>query len=113
MSFRAYGKKQPVKVRLFDLTILLANTLKGAEDSDVGFEDANQTLMDLVGHLNYPVVIEKADLESMLSSCNFLSEKDSFWHPKGLFFDSFAKSLTIGKDFNFTTNLITDKESGL
>lgn len=86
-----YGHKDPIKIKLIDLVVLLSNTLKGSQRQDIGFEDADQSLHELLSNLNREVVVEKTDLESMLWSCGLLDEEKAFWHPRGYNFGNFVK----------------------
>lgn len=76
---------------------------------EVGFEDANQTIEALCAKLNMKVTVRESDVESALWSCNLLSEKRRFWHPKGLTFDEFLSKLLPGASFDKMYNVIKEK----
>lgn len=89
-----------VKVKLFDLMILMFNMYRGLETKSVGFEDANNTIGTLTYGLGGKIQVELDDVESALWSCNLLDEKDKFWHPHKLSFDDFVQGI-MGPGFKF------------
>jgi hypothetical protein len=98
------------RLNLFDLLVLLHNVLEGAQDSEVGYEDAEYTLKQLVKKLSrrtYPV--RRATLESALWSCNLMDEAGTFWHPEGMSFDDYCKKSLrdrLGVRFDKCYNLL-------
>jgi hypothetical protein len=100
---------RPVKLR--DLTVLIYNVWRGAEDKRVGFEDARETVDSLVAKLSKETLMDPSLLESGLWSCNLLAEQDQFWHPQGRSFDEFVRELLKpGEKFNRTYNVIERKD---
>ena len=91
-----------VKVSLLDIMILLHNICAAADRKDIGFEDANHTLNTLTLSLGAKMMVELADVESALWSCNLLAEKKHFWHPSGLDFKIFVQQL-LGPNHKFNT----------
>lgn len=95
-------------IKLIDLAILLYHVHKGAEDQEIGFEDARESLESLTTQLNKTVYIKEAHIESALWSANLMDEKRTFWHPK-LDFNSWVKSIVGTDGFNRFYNLIGEK----
>lgn len=86
------GDLEMFRLSLLDMLVLLHNVLEGANDAEVGYEDAEFTLRELVKKLSrrtYPV--RRSALESALWSCNLMDEAGKFWHPDGLTFDEYLK----------------------
>ena len=98
------------EVLAIDLVVMLFNVLKASQDEQVGFEDANNTLESLIRKLNAGIRLDPSLIESCLWSCNLLSEKDSFWHPKGVTFDQFVARALPQYNFNKIYNTIEKKE---
>ena len=96
-------------VRAVDLAILLHNVLMAKADTEIGFEDSNETLDSLLGKMNQPFEVEVGLLESALWSCNMMHEKEKFWHPEGMGFRAFVQKLLPGERFNTRYNLIEEK----
>lgn len=97
-------------VRLLDFVTLLDNIYRAAEDGEIGFEDAGDTIDTLTRKLNKKVLIDPGTLEGALWSCNLMDEKGKFWHPRYKTFDEWVKQL-LGQDhFNKIYNLIEKKD---
>lgn len=96
-------------VSTLDLVILLDNLCRGAADPEVGFEDCEQTLAEITSKLHWLTRLKKHDLESALWVCNLLSEKKTFWHPRGYTFDQWTRLLLKGDSFDKDYNLIIDR----
>jgi hypothetical protein len=102
------GRWRPLRV--MDVAVLLYHVWRGAQEPEVGFEDAGNTLDGLTKSLNKKVFVPPGLLESCLWSCNLLDERGQFWHPRGLTFEQFASSV-LGRDrFNRTYNWIETAE---
>jgi hypothetical protein len=101
-------KRKPLK--LFELAIIMMNVHLGAKDPEVGFEDADRTLEQLILSLNRIVPVDIALLESGLWSCNLLNERQRFWHPEGKSFDEFLSQLMGSDKFNKYYNLVEFKD---
>ena len=93
-------------VSVLDLVTLLGNVLRGADDTECGFEDAEQSLNELVAHLNRYVQIPRPALESALWSCNLLNEAGKFWDVKDRSFDQYLKHVMRGEAFDLDYNLM-------
>lgn len=96
---------------VMDLTVLLYHIYRGAQHSEVGFEDADKTLVQLSNALQVRrAAIPREVLESALWSCNLLNEVDEFWHPKGLSFRDWVKHMLApyNSEFDEFYNWITD-----
>lgn len=104
--------KQPgqwIKVRVLDVVVMLDHICRGAEHSEVGFEDANNTLDNLTHQLSKEVWLKRSDVESALWSCNLLDEQGHFRHPRGGTFQEWVKRLLRGVGrFNKKRNYIED-----
>jgi hypothetical protein len=99
-----------LRVRLIDVLILIHHIMHGAREDRVGFEDANRTLAQVLGHLNKKVSIDPAVLESALWSCNLMDEIGKWWHPEEVPFKKWVKRLLgKGRRFNFVYNWIEIK----
>lgn len=79
-----------VRPTILDLTVMLYNVFKAADHRQVGFEDANRTLQDLITAFSAEISADTELLESAMWSCNLLDEKDEFWHPLNHSFKEFA-----------------------
>lgn len=99
-------------VSLLQIAVLLYHVHRGAQDDQVGFEDAQESLNSLTLKLNKTVMCDPALLESALWSANLMDEQGKWWHPQGTTFDEFCVRLLGHKaKFNRTYNVIeTEKE---
>jgi hypothetical protein len=97
-------------VKLIDLAVLLYNVAKGAEDSEVGFEDAQRTIEELFLRLNKKIMVAPDLLESALWSSNLLNEQGKWTHPAGMTFDEWVKGIVGPDTFNKTYSLIEKKD---
>lgn len=91
--------------------MLLYNVYKGSTTETVGFEDARDTLQTFMQRLNESAIkMTVDDVESALSSCNFLDEQGKFWHPTHLSFEGFVARLAPkGQKFDKTYNYFIEK----
>lgn len=80
-------------IKMLDLAILLYHVHKGAQDQEIGFEDAQESLDSLTAKLNKSIDVPRVALESALWSVNLMDEQGKYWHPLGLSFDEYAKRL--------------------
>jgi hypothetical protein len=94
-------------VRLLDIAVLLYGITRAAADEQIGFEDAQATMDQIIGQLcKKKVLVDPRVLESALWSCNLLDEKGAFWHPKDQTFEAFVKDLLGSDRFNRIYNVI-------
>jgi hypothetical protein len=94
--------KQKIQIRPLDLAILIQNILKGADHSEVGFEDPNHTVQSFVKQINEQVVnVDLRDLESALWSSNLLNEIGEWQHPFGKNFEKWLKDDILGPELRF------------
>ena len=96
---------------LLDVATLLVHVRWGAQDDEVGFEDADRTLDQMTRTLNKKTVsLRKEVLESALWSCNLLNEKGQFWSPLDETFQEFINRLLKphGSEFDEFYNWIND-----
>lgn len=106
-------KKEPLyyEPSLLDVATLLLHIHWGAQDEDVGFEDADRTLDQMTRTMcKRTLPLKKDVLESALWSCNLLSEKGQFWSPRGETFQEFVHRLLKPHkgDFDEFYNWIND-----
>lgn len=98
-------------LNLLDLTVLLYHIHRGAQHSEVGFEDADKTLKQLSNALQVKrATIPREVFESALWSCNLLDEVGEFWHPRGTPFKRWVKRMLkpYNSEFNQFYNWIED-----
>lgn len=98
------------QVRLSELAVLLYNVAKADQDPEVGYEDAQRTLANLMTRLSKKVMVDPALLESCLWSSNLLNEQGKWSHPTGRSFDEWVRELAGGDKFNKVYNLIERDE---
>jgi hypothetical protein len=100
--------KRPLNVSVLDIVVFIENVRRGAEHSEVGFADANETVQTMCAKLNKVVQLPEEVVESALWSCNLMDEAGIFWHPTDRKFSQWLKDLErIGKfDFETDYNLI-------
>lgn len=101
--------KLKLPVKLLDVAVLLIAVHMGAQDDNVGFEDARLTLEELVRRLDKTIWVDQSLLESAMWSANLMDEAGKFWHPESLTFEEFAKDVCGRHRFNRTYNLIERK----
>ena len=98
-------------VRLLELAVLLYHAHIASQDTDVGFEDANESLDNISRRLNKWIYMDPAIIESALWACNLLNEKNKFSHPRGLTFDQFVDKILKGRGkYDTFYNLIEWKD---
>ena len=105
---RLDGATHPVRLR--DVVTLLHNLMAGALDEDVGHEDADKTIDDIVSPLNRKTPVTLAAIESCLWSCNMLDEKQKFWDSNGRTFDQFVKDVLSPYKFDKIYNTIEKRK---
>jgi hypothetical protein len=92
-------------ISALDLVVILDNVYRASLDKDIGFEDPRETLQSFLVRTNKMFRVYTEDVESGLWSCNLLSEKGKFRHPRGWSFDEFLLKIlrgdTFNKDYNF------------
>jgi hypothetical protein len=78
-----------------DVAILMFHVQKGARHPEVGFEDSERTLKELTDLVTKKrrVTVQQGPLESALWSANLLDEAGSFWHPEGLTFRDWVRTI--------------------
>ncbi len=101
-----------------DLATLLFHVCKGTKLPDqVGYEDANYTLEQLIERLDTTrTPIKRELLESALWSCNLMDEAGQFESPVDASFESFVKRILkeaghTGARFDRKYNLIREPSS--
>jgi len=99
-------------VDTLDLAVLLLHVHLAAKEPDIGYEDANHTLQFLTSRINKVTHVPREFLESALWSCNLMSEKGKFWHPrKGEDFSRFVKRLLPKSiEFDMFYNYMKEKK---
>lgn len=109
------GPANQIKVSALDIAIIIYHVYVGSKLEDVGFEDCDRTLHQLMKELapkRYPVNIRT--LESALWSANMMDEQSQFWSPTGESFNDFHKRILSAFDqkleFNEIYNRIINKE---
>jgi len=100
--------KKKLNVSVLDLVVFFENVRRGAEHSEVGFADANETLQTMCAKLNKVVQYPEDLVESALWSCNMMHEAGIFWHPADRTFNQWIADLQdVGKfQFDSDYNLI-------
>lgn len=98
------------KVKLIDVVTLLHNIHVGAQTSEVGFEDARETITTITSRLSRSsAYLDPSLIESGLWSANLLNEKGKFWDPNGRTFEEFVREV-LGRDgFDMFYNTIERK----
>lgn len=105
-------KQTAVRVSTLDLLVLLDHVLRGAALPDlIGWEDAENTLQDMVKLLNRDVYLDRSVLESALWSANLMNEAGKYKHPMGMGFDEWLKQLLGPLKFNKQLNTIGEKKN--
>ena len=95
------------KISLHDALVLIYHIHQGADDTGIGFVDADNTRTSLTTALDRASWVALSDLESALWSCNLMNEKGKFWHPKGYTFDQFSRQVLKGRErFNKKYNWV-------
>lgn len=103
--------KKTVAVSTIDLAILIANLHFASQDPQIGFEDADRTLTDLLKEMKRFVPIRLGVLESALWASNLSHEKGKFFHPTDEAFGTFvSKMLEPSYRFDPVLNLIEEKK---
>lgn len=95
------------RVALIDLAVLIAAVGQAAKDPDVGFVDADRSLLGLLRELSPFVFVSPEVLESALAHANYLDEQGKFSDFRGGTFDQLTRRLG---DFNRDYNWFNDKK---
>lgn len=88
------------KVTLLDLSVLLYHLGLASRHAEVGYNDADESLLQVLGRLNVRVNLPQSTLEALLYASNLLDENQSFKHPMGVSFNEWVKRL-VGKEMKF------------
>lgn len=98
-----------LKASALDLAILLYHIHKGAADSEIGYLDPLLPIEYLEGSFNVEFRVALGRMERALFMANMADEQGKFWHPKGLSFTEWARSMTPkGYDYNAAYNFFTE-----
>ena len=102
-----------VKIKLYELAVLLYNMNQAANDSDVGFADANKTVEMISRELNKTLDLPATSIESLAWAANMMMEKKKFTHPDNIGFNQFIKKIEDRNklSFNKTYNFFEKKET--
>jgi len=93
-------------VRLVDLAVLLYNLRRAASDPEIGFDDADRTLHEILEALNRRVEVKMDLVSSLMWAANMLHEQQKWDDVRGYTFEEFVKTLTaytrttFNKDYN-------------
>lgn len=111
------NKQRGLRISLLDMATLLYHVHRGAQHSEVGFEDCERTLRELTEELAPKrTVVELSALESALWSANLMDEVGEFWSPSGERFEKFVSRILqyASEDerleFNRIYNFIREKK---
>lgn len=100
------------KITLLDLSILLYHLGLSARHQNIGYNDADTSLLTLLGQLNKTIEISDVQMESLLYASNLMNEEEEWEHPMGLDFNTWlAKVLGPGVSFNRVYNLLEGKKN--
>lgn len=110
------GTRTLLKLSLLDVVVLLYHVYRGSQVEEVGFEDCERTMEEIVKQLNRKTVyINKEVVESALWSTNLMNEIGKFWEPTDLEFNDFVERLVSLESapirFDDFFNLLIIKES--
>ena len=102
----------PLQISTLEATILLYHLTRAAQIKEIGFEDADHTLQQLIAILDRPVTVPRAAVESCLWSCNLMDEVGLFWHPnnKTEFTHFVQKLIGPGREFDRMYNFIKERK---
>lgn len=91
----SYSGGDRFNITLLDACVLIHNVAEGAKNKDVGFEDADRTLEQMLRALraNRVFTVKQDVLESALWSCNLMSQRRKFWTPDGREFREFTREV--------------------
>jgi hypothetical protein len=106
------GKEGRVDLSVLDAGVLLMNVYLAAKNQNVGYEDINRSLDNLVRQFiaGGTVPLRTDVFESAAWSANLLSERNEFWHPRDYSFDRFMDGcLQKGQKFDKVYNRIVKK----
>lgn len=114
-----WDNERKIWVRTLDVVTLLYNCLEASRLNDIGYQDAELFLSDILLELDKSGLrVNQKALESVLWSCNMMSEVGLFWDTKNRNFDTFIKELlarkhkpkyTFNKDYNWIERKETKK----
>lgn len=100
-------------ISALDLVVILDNVYRASLEKDIGFEDPRETLQSFLLRMNRNFRMYTEDVESGLWSCNLLSEKGKFRHPRGWTFDQFLERMLRGDKFNKAYNYIEGEKGSV
>jgi hypothetical protein len=99
-----------LKASALDLAVMLYHIHLGAADSEIGYLDPLLPIEYLEGSFNVEFRLALGRMERSLFMANMANEQGKFWHPKGLSFAEWAKSMTPkGYDFDARYNFFKEK----
>lgn len=103
-----YGK---LNISLMDIMVLLYHIKVGESVPDVGYEDAERPIEEILEELKRQSTVRHKTLERALWSCNLMDEAGLFWHPEGITFkDMLRRVVPVDYRFDREYNLIVRKE---
>ena len=110
-SLLKLNNKRKVEMTIADVAVMLVNLVEASKDPNVGFEDANHSLQEIIRYFSTPITrwMEKNKLESILWACNMRAERKQFWHPHGAQFETWLTRMRF-QDFDRRYNFFTDTE---
>ncbi len=106
------------RLSLLDITTLLYNVYRGAQTPEVGYEDCEITMKEMVkdfGGRTTKAQIPRRTLESALWSCAQMNDINQFWSPKGESFKQLVERIEqtaidgAAVKFDERYNLLTEK----
>jgi len=95
------SKRTFVQITIFDLAVLLWHVFHAAQTSEVGYNDTEVPMKDLLAESRRICDVRVETLERLLYSANALDELGKFWHYEGKSFDEFIKGIGIKYDRNY------------
>lgn len=99
-----------LSITLEDALVLIYHLQMGNGLPDVGYEDTEILLNEILAELNKSIYIKVDTLERALWSTNMMRERGFFWHPKGRSFNDFiARMLPNFLRFDRKYNLIVER----
>lgn len=92
---------ETVVLKTSELVVLLYNLSVGNTMRDVGFEDAENELLDVIRGLDKPVHVNRKLVESALWSSNIMDENKLFWNPLRTSFKNFVNKIATFNKLKF------------
>ena len=112
------GDHLKFRLTLLDITTLLYNVYRGAQTPEIGFEDCDLSMKDMVrdfGGRTTKAHIPRRTLESALWSCSQMNDNGQFWSPTGETFKQLIERIEqtaidgAAVKFDERYNLLTEK----